>query len=64
MTPVMLFAVTAGGRLWGVAALCLAPSDRGQVFGIAGPMATLSVNIVGSAMIGLLAGLLFDWGAG
>ena len=56
MTPVLLVAVAAGGACGALLRYALSLLIGAGFFGIAGPMATLSVNIVGSAMMGLLAG--------
>ena len=56
MTPVMFLAVAAGGACGALLRYALSLLIGAGLFGIAGPMATLSVNIGGSAMMGLLAG--------
>ena len=56
MTPVMFLAVAAGGACGALLRHALSLLIGAGLFGIAGPMATLSVNIGGSAMMGLLAG--------
>ena len=56
MTPVMFLAVAAGGACGALLRYALSLLIGAGFFGIAGPMATLSVNIGGSAMMGLLAG--------
>ena len=55
MTPVMFLAVAAGGACGALLRYALSLLIGAGFFGIAGPMATLSVNIGGSAMMGLLA---------
>jgi len=52
----MMLAVAAGGAIGAVARYMVSLVARAGLFGIAGPLATLSVNIAGSLMMGLFAG--------
>ena len=56
MTPIMLVAVAAGGACGALLRYGVTQMIGAGIFGIAGPMATLLVNIGGSALMGLLAG--------
>lgn len=49
-------AIGAGGALGAVTRYAVAQLVGGGIFGMAGPMATLTVNIAGSMMMGALAG--------
>ena len=69
MTPVMFLAVAAGGVCGALLRYALSLLIGAAFFGIAGQRAALSVNIGGSALIGLLtggmaAGLVFGRGGG
>ena len=55
---VMLAAVAAGGACGAVLRYMVSQAVGAGLFGFAGPMATLAVNIAGSAMMGIIAGLL------
>jgi len=52
----MMLAVAAGGAIGAVARYMVGLVAGAGLFGIAGPLATLSVNIAGSLMMGLFAG--------
>ena len=52
----MVAAVGAGGALGAVTRYAVAQFVGAGIFGIAGPLATLIVNIAGSMMMGALAG--------
>ena len=52
----MMLAVAAGGAIGAVARYMVSLVAGAGLFGIAGPLATLSVNIAGSLMMGLFAG--------
>ena len=52
----MMLAVAAGGAIGAVARYMVSLVAGTGLFGIAGPLATLSVNIAGSLMMGLFAG--------
>lgn len=56
MTPIMLVAVAAGGACGALLRYGVTQMIGAGIFGIAGPTATLMVNIGGSALMGLLAG--------
>lgn len=56
MTVAMYLAVAAGGALGAMARYSVSLMVTGGMFGIAGPMATLLVNVAGSALMGLFAG--------
>ena len=56
MSAGMFAAVAAGGALGAMTRYALSLVVGGGVFGIAGPLATLSVNIIGCAMMGGVAG--------
>jgi CrcB protein len=53
----MYLAVAAGGAVGAMLRYAVAQATAAGLFGIAGPMATLVVNIAGSAIMGLVAGL-------
>ena len=53
----MYLAVAAGGAIGAMLRYAVAQVTAVGMFGIAGPMATLAVNIAGSAIMGLVAGL-------
>lgn len=56
-----IFAVAAGGALGAVARYWMM-GRVGHAFGIEFPWATLAVNVLGSAVLGILAGLMaFMW---
>jgi len=52
----MMLAVAAGGAIGAVARYMVSLVAGAGLFGIARPLATLSVNIAGSLMMGLFAG--------
>lgn len=52
----MMLAVAAGGAIGAVARYMVSLVAGAELFGISGPLATLSVNIAGSLMMGLFAG--------
>jgi len=52
----MMLAGAAGGAIGAVARYMVSLVAGAGLFGIAGPLATLSVNIAGSLMMGLFAG--------
>ena len=52
----MFAAIGAGGALGAMTRYAVAQLVGGGMFGMAGPMATLIVNIAGSMMMGALAG--------
>ena len=52
----MFAAIGAGGALGAMTRYAVAQFVGGGMFGMAGPMATLIVNIAGSMMMGALAG--------
>ena len=52
----MIAAVAAGGAIGAVLRYGVSLSFGAGLFGIAGPLATLLVNIAGSGLIGCLAG--------
>ena len=54
----MLAAVAAGGACGAVLRYLVSQMVGAGLFGFAGPMATLMVNVAGSAMMGIVAGLL------
>ncbi|MBL6596811.1 MAG: CrcB family protein [Candidatus Puniceispirillum sp.] len=54
----MIGAVAAGGAVGAVLRYLTSLALGAGIFGIAGPLATLLVNIAGSAMMGGLAGLV------
>ena len=54
----MYLAVAAGGAIGAMLRYAVAQVIAVGMFGIAGPMATLAVNIAGSAIMGLVAGLV------
>lgn len=54
----MLAAVAAGGACGAVLRYLVAQIVGAGLFGVPGPMATLVVNVAGSAMMGIVAGLL------
>ena len=54
----MIAAVAAGGAVGAVLRYLTSLAFGAGIFGIAGPLATLLVNIAGSAMMGGLAGLV------
>ena len=56
MTPIMLVGVAAGGACGALLRYGVTQMIGAGIFGIAGPTATLMVNIGGSALMGLLAG--------
>ena len=56
MTGITLIAVAAGGACGALLRYGAVLATGAGVFGFAGPMAALTVNICGSAMIGLVAG--------
>ena len=56
MTGITLIAVAAGGARGALLRYGAVLATGAAIFGFAGPMATLTVNISGSAMMGLVAG--------
>jgi CrcB protein len=52
----MFAAVAAGGALGAMTRYAVSLAVGGGIFGIAGPLATLGVNVVGSAIMGGFAG--------
>ena len=56
MSVAMFVAVGAGGALGAMSRYALAQVIGGGIFGVAGPMATLIVNVAGSMMMGAVAG--------
>ena len=58
MTLGMYVAVAAGGALGAVARYSVSVAVGAGIFGLAGPTATLLVNIAGSALMGLFAGIM------
>ena len=56
MSLAMFAAVGAGGALGAMSRYAAAQLVGGGLFGIAGPMATLVVNVAGSSLMGALAG--------
>ena len=58
MTAGMFVAVAAGGALGAMTRYAVSLAVGGGIFGIAGPLATLGVNVVGSAIMGGFAGLV------
>ena len=52
----MFAAVAAGGALGAMIRYAVSLAVGGGIFGIAGPLATLGVNVVGSAIMGGFAG--------
>ena len=56
MSLAMFAAVGAGGALGAMSRYAVAQLVGGGLFGIAGPMATLVVNVAGSSLMGALAG--------
>ncbi|HAO57791.1 MAG TPA: hypothetical protein DCR05_06550, partial [Alphaproteobacteria bacterium] len=53
---ITLIAVAAGGACGALLRYGAVLATGAGIFGFAGPMATLTVNICGSAMMGLVAG--------
>tara|TARA_B100001057_G_scaffold119924_1_gene118604 strand:+ start:2884 stop:3285 length:402 start_codon:yes stop_codon:yes gene_type:complete len=56
VTGITLIAVAAGGACGALLRYGAVLATGAGIFGFAGPMATLTVNISGSAMMGLVAG--------
>ena len=56
MSSGMFAAVAAGGAPGALARYAVSLAVGGGIFGIAGPLATLGVNVVGSAIMGGFAG--------
>ena len=56
MSLTMFMAVGAGGALGAMSRYGVAQLVGGGSFGIAGPMATLVVNVAGSSLMGAIAG--------
>lgn len=56
MSAGMVAAVAAGGALGAMTRYAVSLAVGGGIFGIAGPLATLGVNVVGSAIMGGFAG--------
>ena len=56
MSLAMFMAVGAGGALGAISRYGVAQLVGGGLFGIAGPMATLVVNVAGSSLMGAIAG--------
>ena len=54
----MFAAVAAGGALGAMTRYAVSLGLGIGMFGVPGPLATLAVNVVGSAMMGILAGLV------
>ena len=57
----MIAAVAAGGAIGAVLRYGVSLSVGAGLFGIAGPLATLLVNIAGSGLMGCLAGASCRW---
>ena len=58
MNATMFAAVADGGALGAMTRYAVSLAVGGGIFGIAGPLATLGVNVVGSAIVGGFAGLV------
>ena len=56
MTGIMLIAVATGGACGALVRYGVMLVMGAGIFGFAGPMATLTVNVCGSALMGLVAG--------
>ena len=54
----MFAAVAAGGALGAMTRYAVSLGLGTGMFGVPGPLATLAVNVAGSAMMGILAGLV------
>ena len=54
----MFAAVAAGGALGAMTRYAVSLGLGAGMFGVPGPLATLAVNVVASAMMGILAGLV------
>lgn len=54
----MFAAVAAGGALGAMTRYAVSLGLGTGMFGVPGPLATLTVNVAGSAMMGILAGLV------
>ncbi|MED5312853.1 MAG: CrcB family protein [Pseudomonadota bacterium] len=54
----MFAAVAAGGALGAMTRYAVSLGLGAGMFGVPDPLATLAVNVVGSAMMGILAGLV------
>ncbi|MGB0161354.1 MAG: CrcB family protein, partial [Candidatus Puniceispirillaceae bacterium] len=60
MSLAMFMAVGAGGALGAMSRYGVAQLVGGGLFGIAGPMATLVVNVAGSSLMGAIAAGIID----
>jgi CrcB protein len=58
MSSGMFAAVAAGGALGAMTRYAVSLAVGGGIFGVAGPLATLGVNLVGSAIMGGFAGVV------
>ena len=58
MSLAMFAAVGAGGALGAMSRYGVAQLVGAGLFGIAGPMATLAVNVAGSSLMGVMAGVI------
>lgn len=58
MSSGMFAAVAAGGALGAMTRYAVSLAVGGGIFGVAGPLATLGVNVVGSAIMGGFAGVV------
>ena len=58
MSVGMFAAVAAGGAFGAMARYAVSLGVGAGLFGIPGPLATLAVNVVGSAMMGVIAGFV------
>lgn len=58
MSIAMYAAVAAGGAIGAVIRYSVSLFAGAGIFGIAGPMATISVNVIGSGLMGVLAGAI------
>lgn len=58
MSPGMFAAVAVGGTLGAMTRYAVSLAVGGGIFGIAGPLATLAVNVFGSAIMGGFAGAM------
>lgn len=58
MSSGMFAAVAAGGALGAMTRYAVSLAVGGGIFGVAGPLATLGVNVVGSTIMGGFAGVV------
>ncbi|MGB2027898.1 MAG: fluoride efflux transporter FluC [Candidatus Puniceispirillaceae bacterium] len=58
MSSGMFAAVAAGGALGAMTRYAVSLAVGGGIFGVAGPLVTLGVNVVGSAIMGGFAGVV------